>query len=184
MRSTLICGTVAKGGRRKIVTICPRLRVHETMSGGRHWVFRHAPGVRNSAGKIAPGVDVRGQGGYIIMPPSAGYSIVSDVEPAEWPDWLLELILSWPEPKRERFRPSPAARTRSATAPLIEFVPPERVRSISRFETRPLCLAASRTKRISAQRRPWAGYSPRSPQPLETASSRKRLPGGVRDGRP
>lgn len=38
---------------------------------GRHYFFRHpnVP-VRNSAGKIAPHIDVRGDGGYCIAPPS------------------------------------------------------------------------------------------------------------------
>ena len=77
----------------------PATRIHQTKGGGRHWVFRHAPGVRNSGGMIAPGVDVRGEGGYIIVPPSAGYSVTSAVEPAEWPDWLLALILERPDAK-------------------------------------------------------------------------------------
>src|SRR5262245_47562561 len=39
---------------------------------GRHLVFRLPPNVvvRNSAGKIGPGIDVRGTGGYIVAPPS------------------------------------------------------------------------------------------------------------------
>ena len=73
----------------------PETRVHISQSGGRHYLFRHAPGVRNSASKkeLAPGVDVRGEGGYVIYPPSAGYFVGSDAEIAEWPDWLLDLVL-------------------------------------------------------------------------------------------
>lgn len=39
-----------------------------TRSGGRHWYFRH-PGrpVSNSAGRVAPHVDVRGDGGYVVV---------------------------------------------------------------------------------------------------------------------
>ncbi|NPD68928.1 hypothetical protein HN018_02840 [Lichenicola cladoniae] len=80
----------------------PETRVHETQSGGRHLVFLHAPGVRNSASEIAPGVDVRGSGGYIIMPPSPGYRIVSDADPVHWPTWLLELVLPAPVVERPR----------------------------------------------------------------------------------
>ena len=78
----------------------PETRIHRTQSGGRHYLFRHAPGVRNSAGRIAAGIDVRGDGGYIVAPPSDGYSIVSDAEIAEWPDWLLEQVLARPEPPK------------------------------------------------------------------------------------
>ena len=76
----------------------PDTRIHQTMSGGRHYFFRHAPGVRNSASKVtlAPGIDIRGDGGYVIFPPSEGYTVINDCEPAEWPDWLLELVLARP----------------------------------------------------------------------------------------
>ncbi|MHB8469998.1 MAG: bifunctional DNA primase/polymerase [Gaiellaceae bacterium] len=42
-----------------------------TGGGGNHYGFTH-PGVevRNSAGKLGPGLDVRGDGGYIVAPPS------------------------------------------------------------------------------------------------------------------
>lgn len=76
----------------------PETRIHETPSGGRHYIFLHAPGVRNSAGLVALGVDVRGTGGYICAPPSPGYKIISDAEPCHWPDWLLELVLRQPKP--------------------------------------------------------------------------------------
>jgi hypothetical protein len=68
---------------------------------GRHLYFRmpDAP-VRNSAGKIAPGIDVRGDGGYVISPPSVGptgrayaWSVDCAGAVAEAPDWLLEKII-------------------------------------------------------------------------------------------
>lgn len=39
-----------------------------TPSGGRHIYFRHQPGLRTSADKIGPGVDVRAEGGFVIAP--------------------------------------------------------------------------------------------------------------------
>ena len=43
-----------------------------TPRGGRHLIFSWDPNVeiRNSASKIGPGIDVRGNGGYICLPPS------------------------------------------------------------------------------------------------------------------
>lgn len=45
----------------------------DTPSGGRHYYFSLPDGliVRNSAGKLGPGLDVRGEGGYVAAPPSA-----------------------------------------------------------------------------------------------------------------
>lgn len=72
----------------------PRTRRHRTRSGGVHLLFRYPADrtIRNSASKVAPGVDVRGEGGYIIAPPSDGYTIADDAMPAEMPAWLLDLL--------------------------------------------------------------------------------------------
>lgn len=67
----------------------PETRIHGSRSGGRHYLFRHEPGVRNSESKIGPGVDVRGQGGYVIWWPTHGISVQSDGPIGEWPNWLL-----------------------------------------------------------------------------------------------
>lgn len=83
----------------------PETRIHATMNGGEHWLFRHVDGVRNGASKIAPGIDVRGAGGYIIMPPSAGYSVIHESDIADWPDWLLPIVVKVAEPAP---RPDPS----------------------------------------------------------------------------
>jgi hypothetical protein len=81
----------------------PPSRAVRTGSGGRHYWFAH-PGspVRNSAGRLGPGLDIRGDGGYVISPPSihaAGgrYLWVSEVELAPAPAWLLDACRQ-PEP--------------------------------------------------------------------------------------
>jgi hypothetical protein len=66
----------------------PVTRVHQTRSGGWHVLFQHKPGLRNSAGKIAPGVDVRANGGYVIWWPSAGLPVFDADHCAPWPDWI------------------------------------------------------------------------------------------------
>lgn len=72
-----------------------------TPRGGEHVYFNYPEGrmVRNSAGKLAPGVDVRGAGGYVVAPPSEGQNgvyrwVISPDEhaPADAPDWLLDLV--------------------------------------------------------------------------------------------
>jgi hypothetical protein len=80
----------------------PRTLTQITGSGGRHLVFNH-PGdtVPNSAGKIGNGLDVRGDGGYILVAPSRNLSgpyivlgrtgRLDRSRIVDAPDWLLEL---------------------------------------------------------------------------------------------
>lgn len=76
----------------------PATRTHTTRSGGLHVLFRHLDGVRNSAGRIAPGIDVRGEGGFVIWWPAAGCPEVARGAPAVWPTWLHAGVLR-PAPK-------------------------------------------------------------------------------------
>lgn len=71
-----------------------------TGSGGMHLLFRWPEGrsLRNSAGKLGPGLDVRADGGYVIAPPSihpetgCAYAWPDPDAPiAEAPAWLLDL---------------------------------------------------------------------------------------------
>lgn len=82
-------------------------RTHKTQSGGLHLIFSLPAGteVRNSASKIAPGVDVRGTGGYVIVPPSSGYAIADDTDIAEMPEWLYRECI------KETAKPAPPPRT-------------------------------------------------------------------------
>ena len=73
----------------------PDTVVVETPSGGYHVYFQHQAGFTNSAGKIGDGIDTRGDGGYVIVPPSRlpdgrCYTTVSgpDVTRADAPEWL------------------------------------------------------------------------------------------------
>jgi hypothetical protein len=78
-----------------------------TGGGGEHIVFRlPSISVANSAGKIGPGIDVRGDGGYIVAPPSLHmsgrpYAISVDHHPdevplADAPEWLLKIVIAGP----------------------------------------------------------------------------------------
>jgi len=72
-----------------------------TTSGGEHRFYALPADrkIRNSASKLAPGLDVRGEGGYVIAPPSPGYVWTSDsVGLAQAPEWLLDLIAPFQSP--------------------------------------------------------------------------------------
>jgi hypothetical protein len=67
---------------------------------GTHYYFRW-PGVlvRNSASKVAPKVDVRGHGGFVLAPPSIhptgrryAWSVDSSDTIADAPAWLISLV--------------------------------------------------------------------------------------------
>jgi len=74
----------------------PATRVHGTRSGGEHWLFQCNRNVRNSAGRIGPGVDVRASGGYVVWWPAAGSPVLPAAPIAQWPDWLLSAALPPP----------------------------------------------------------------------------------------
>jgi hypothetical protein len=75
----------------------PETLTAESPSGSRHYYFRWPADlvIRNSASEIAPGIDVRGEGGMVIAPPSVrkdgAYRWVSEAPIAEAPNWLLAL---------------------------------------------------------------------------------------------
>ena len=72
----------------------------ETGGGGEHLYFRTDAEVRNSAGELGPGLDVRGAGGYAVAPPSVHPSgrryewdnDPAEVEVAQLPGWLERLL--------------------------------------------------------------------------------------------
>ena len=76
----------------------PATLTSRTRSGGSHWWYRYVPGLRNSASKIAQGVDIRGCGGYIVAPPSAGYTWAKRLDVATMPAWIVEALAVSPEP--------------------------------------------------------------------------------------
>lgn len=80
----------------------PATVTSETPSGGLHYLFRYPPSldIRNSVEGVAEGLDIRGEGGYIVVPPTAtasgGYTWVESPEQrdvADAPEWLLKLII-------------------------------------------------------------------------------------------
>lgn len=71
-----------------------------TGSGGAHYIFKHPGGeVRNFARRL-PGLDLRGDGGYIVAPPSVHpsggiyeWGLPPEMEQPRWaPAWLKDLL--------------------------------------------------------------------------------------------
>jgi hypothetical protein len=69
-----------------------------TPGDGEHLYFTH-PGVQiaNTAGFPGPALDIRGDGGYVLAPPSVGtggrrYEVDEAAAPAPMPDWLLDML--------------------------------------------------------------------------------------------
>jgi putative DNA primase/helicase len=94
----------------------PPTRQQRTGSGGESCqkIFKTPYAVSNSAGEIAEGLDIRGTGGYIVVPPSihprtgneyewdgiAGF----DAPIAEAPDWFMAFMKAHkPQPEPETF---------------------------------------------------------------------------------
>jgi hypothetical protein len=76
----------------------PVTRTHQTPSGGHHLLFRHAPGLRCSSGRIAKGIDVKADGGFIIWWPAQFYP-VQEAPVADWPEWLLGMAMAAMRPR-------------------------------------------------------------------------------------
>jgi Bifunctional DNA primase/polymerase, N-terminal len=65
----------------------PETRQHTTRSGGLHLLFKHRAGLRNTTSRLAPGVDTRGEGGYILWWPAALASSADNRSLCAVPDW-------------------------------------------------------------------------------------------------
>ncbi|MFE9931748.1 bifunctional DNA primase/polymerase [Streptomyces sp. NPDC005533] len=96
-----------------------------TPSGGIHLYFTAPDGVRlgNTAGKLAPLIDTRAHGGYVVAPGSttaAGtYEITDDSPPAELPAWVLTLLQP-PAPRPLCIRMPGAVRTGTAARAALD----------------------------------------------------------------
>jgi hypothetical protein len=79
-------------------------RAVRTRSGGLHLWYRNASGLRCSASAIAPGVDVRAEGGYVIAWHCTGLPVLCEAGLAAWPASLAipdrAAVQHAPEPAR------------------------------------------------------------------------------------
>jgi hypothetical protein len=100
-----------------------------TGGGGAHFYFRYPPGsnIRSTSGEyngLGSGLDIRGEGGYVIAPPShttGPYTVLSDAPLAPPPEWLLEPLRSHPRASASRPpRPNPPHAPVTLTEPIPE----------------------------------------------------------------
>lgn len=76
----------------------PKTPYTKTGGGGYHFLFKYREGLRNSAGLLGAGLDVRGKGGYVVAPPSLhtsgkvySWKLSPSVRLADCPDWMLNV---------------------------------------------------------------------------------------------
>jgi len=67
----------------------------QTQNGGIHLYFRSEGAPRNTSDKLFYGVDTRGEGGYVLVPPSAGYTALKGTLINDWRD-----LPYWPQAYR------------------------------------------------------------------------------------
>jgi hypothetical protein len=107
IKRTVLDVDPAQGGNESLAALeakhgpLPTTATTLTGGGGKHRHLVPVPGLRNSAGKIAPGLDIRGEDGYVLLPPSnhvSGGTYLDDIFAplnetplAEMPSWLVTL---------------------------------------------------------------------------------------------
>lgn len=81
-------------------------RAHRTQSGGMHYLFRYPKdgGLGISAGKLGPGLDTRGDGGYVIWWPAKGLDVSNPDSLDALPAWIGTALGS----SAREDRPAPA----------------------------------------------------------------------------
>jgi len=70
--------------------LLPPTRAVLTRSGGWHYYYA-LPDDRELRGKLGPGVDIKKPGrGYVLVPPTPGYTYIRGGKPSPAPEWLLD----------------------------------------------------------------------------------------------
>jgi bifunctional DNA primase/polymerase-like protein len=71
-------------------------REHRSATGGPHLFFNWSPilPIRCGSGTLPDGISVKGEGGYVVVPPSQrkgrSYRVARDIDASDAPQWLLE----------------------------------------------------------------------------------------------
>jgi len=78
------------------------LTIVRTPSGGYHYYWTWVDGcerLTNTAGKLGPGLDIRAEGGMVLVPPTPGYEVMSTCGNQPAPLWLMALLMPAPKVK-------------------------------------------------------------------------------------
>ena len=75
----------------------PPTLTSRTGGGGFHYIYKHPCRVVRNFSRKLPGLDLRGDGGYIVAPPSVHqsgnvYEWILQEPPVDAPEWLLNLV--------------------------------------------------------------------------------------------
>jgi bifunctional DNA primase/polymerase-like protein/primase-like protein len=83
-------------------------REHRSASGGPHAFFKWKDGqpIGCSPGQLPKGISIKGEGGYVVAPPSVrkgrSYTVFRDIDPTDAPQWFIDMILAGrPTPTRD-----------------------------------------------------------------------------------
>lgn len=90
-----------------------------TGSGGKHFIFKYPGKLGGTTTNLWPGIDTRGDGGYIVVAPSnhvsggvyfwdAEADPLAGAEPAYTPEWLLQKLRDKNQPARQGQAPTTA----------------------------------------------------------------------------
>lgn len=91
----------------------PPTREHRTGGGGVHIFFNVPRGatIKSVSNALGPGVDIKAEGGMVVLPPSRHisggvYEILNDVPPVDPPEWLISLIQNGARSPKEKISES------------------------------------------------------------------------------
>lgn len=110
----------ARAWWRQYQHLLPATRTFRTRGGGLHMVYLHADGVRNIQGKPLEGIDVRGEGGYMVWWFAHGCECLDHRPPVHWPAWLTTYF--WPPQPQVPLRPHSAIVVNTAIDGVIRAV--------------------------------------------------------------
>ena len=97
----------------------PKTLTSITGGGGRHYFFHYAGTFKGSVGKLGKGLDIRAEGGYVVVPPTDDgrmpyqWDGPEDTPIAPLPAWLANLLQATPEPR-------PSAISNNGTKPITK----------------------------------------------------------------